>query len=42
VGLLSTANIGRLMVTAARRFRRARFVAVTSRDGDRARRFVEE
>lgn len=41
-GLLSTANIGRLMVTAARRSGTARFVAVASRDGDRSRRFAED
>jgi D-xylose 1-dehydrogenase (NADP+, D-xylono-1,5-lactone-forming) len=40
-GLLSTASIGRLVVEATRRSEAARFVAVASRDGDRARQFAE-
>jgi predicted dehydrogenase len=39
-GLLATASIGRVMVEAARRLTAARFVAVASRDGDRARQFA--
>ena len=41
-GLLSTANIGRLMVTAARRSGTARFVAVASRDGNRSSQFAAD
>lgn len=41
-GLLSTASIGRLVVQAAQRSEVTRFVAVASRDGDRARQFAEE
>jgi len=41
-GLLSTASIGRLVVEATRRSEAARFVAVASRDGDRARQFAED
>jgi D-xylose 1-dehydrogenase (NADP+, D-xylono-1,5-lactone-forming) len=40
-GLLSTASIGRLVVKATRRSEVTRFVAVASRDGDRARQFAE-
>lgn len=40
-GLLSTASIGQVMAEAARRSTAARFVAVASRDGERARRFAE-
>ena len=41
-GVLSTGNIAREMVEAARRSEAARFVAVASRDGDRARRFADD
>ena len=41
-GVLSTGNIAREMVEAARRSGAARFVAVASRGGDRARRFADE
>jgi predicted dehydrogenase len=41
-GLLSTASIGGLMVEAARRSETARFAAVASRDGGRARRFAAD
>ena len=41
-GVLSTGNIAREMVEAARRSGAARFVAVASRGGDRARRFAGE
>jgi D-xylose 1-dehydrogenase (NADP+, D-xylono-1,5-lactone-forming) len=41
-GLLSTASIGRLVVGAARRSAAARFVAVASRDAERARQFAGE
>jgi D-xylose 1-dehydrogenase (NADP+, D-xylono-1,5-lactone-forming) len=40
-GLLSTASIGRLVVEATRRSETTRFVAVASRDGDRAHQFAE-
>jgi predicted dehydrogenase len=40
--LLSTASIGRLMAEASKRSQAARFVAVASRNGDRARQFAEE
>jgi predicted dehydrogenase len=41
-GVLSVASIGRLMVAAARRASHAEFVAVASRDADRARAFADE
>jgi D-xylose 1-dehydrogenase (NADP+, D-xylono-1,5-lactone-forming) len=41
-GLLSTASIGRLVVAATRGSGAARFVAVASRDGDRARQFAAD
>ena len=41
-GLLSTASIGRVMVEASRRSTTARFVAVASRDGGRARQFAAD
>src|SRR5215475_13961850 len=41
-GVLSTGNIAREMVQAARRSEAARFVAVASRGGDRARRFADD
>jgi predicted dehydrogenase len=41
-GVLSTAGIGRLMIEASRPARHAEFVAVASRDADRARRFADE
>jgi predicted dehydrogenase len=41
-GVLSTGNIAREMVEAARRSEAARFVAVASRGRDRARRFADE
>jgi predicted dehydrogenase len=41
-GILSTASIGRVMVGAARRAVRAQFVAVASRDPQKARRFADE
>ena len=41
-GVLSTGNIAREMVEAARRSEVARFVAVASRDGDRARQFADD
>src|SRR5262249_28511590 len=41
-GVLSTGNIAREMVQAARRSGAARFVAVASRGGDRARRFADD
>jgi Oxidoreductase family, NAD-binding Rossmann fold len=40
-GLLSTAGIGRVVLDATRDTARTRFVAVASRDGDRAREFAE-
>jgi predicted dehydrogenase len=40
-GLLSTVAIGELAVASTRDSARARFVAVASRDGRRARRFAE-
>ena len=41
-GLLSTAGIGRLVVEATRESGRTRFVAVASRDADRARAFADQ
>lgn len=41
-GVVSTGNIARVVVEAAKRSEAARFVAVASRDGDRARRFAED
>jgi len=41
-GVLSTGNIAREMVEAARRSEAARFVAVASRGDDRARRFADD
>jgi D-xylose 1-dehydrogenase (NADP+, D-xylono-1,5-lactone-forming) len=41
-GVLSTGNIARVVVEAAGRSAVTRFVAVASRDGDRARRFAED
>jgi predicted dehydrogenase len=41
-GILSTASIARVMVSAARRATRAEFVAVASRDGQKGRRFADE
>ena len=41
-GVLSTASIARLVVEATRQAERARFVAVASRDGARARGFADE
>jgi xylose dehydrogenase (NAD/NADP) len=41
-GVLSTGNIAREMVEAARRSEAARFVAVASRGGERARQFADD
>jgi xylose dehydrogenase (NAD/NADP) len=41
-GVLSTANIGRLVIEATRSAEHAEFVAVASRDGSRARDFAAE
>src|SRR6266498_2361828 len=41
-GLQSTAGIGRLVVEATRESGRTRFVAVASRDADRARAFADQ
>ncbi|MGH3102328.1 MAG: Gfo/Idh/MocA family protein, partial [Thermoleophilia bacterium] len=41
-GVLSTASIGRLVIEAARAADHAEFVAVASRDADRARAFADE
>jgi D-xylose 1-dehydrogenase (NADP+, D-xylono-1,5-lactone-forming) len=41
-GVLSTARIGRVVARACRNSPRARFVAVASRDGQRARQFADE
>jgi D-xylose 1-dehydrogenase (NADP+, D-xylono-1,5-lactone-forming) len=41
-GVLSTASIGRLVIEAARQAEQAEFVAVASREADRARRFADE
>jgi predicted dehydrogenase len=41
-GVLSTASIGRLVIEAAHQADQAAFVAVASRDADRARAFADE
>jgi len=41
-GVLSTASIGRLVIEATRAADHAEFVAVASRDADRARAFADE
>jgi len=41
-GLLGAANIGRVVVPATRQAKRTSFVAVASRDGDRARQFADD
>jgi hypothetical protein len=41
-GVLSTASIGRLVIEATRDAGHAEFVAVASRDADRARAFADE